>query len=246
MSYGHNGIIGTLTPQANTTVEPEFWCLLPSGWSMLNARLTSTLDTIEKRLVDYTDKFDATASHFGNAPLSAIAIACTGASYLIGSERESAITASMQQRLGIPCITAAQATVSALRQMQVERLALLTPYPESLNKTSIDFWQSHGFNVVATAGPSLESQAFHPIYAMAENSVCQAYETLSDSPADAVLMLGTGMATLGALLHGRQNQLMAAISCNLALAWACVNAVSESTLNTWLAADHWHSRFEIL
>ena len=39
--YGKKGLIGVLTPQANTTVEPEFWTLLPTGWSLINTRLTS-------------------------------------------------------------------------------------------------------------------------------------------------------------------------------------------------------------
>ena len=49
--YGRAGLVGVLTPQANTTVEPEIWTLLPPGWSMINARLTSSKDSIEARLV---------------------------------------------------------------------------------------------------------------------------------------------------------------------------------------------------
>ena len=83
--YGKKGLIGVLTPQANTTVEPEFWTLLPTGWSLINARLTSCKNTIESRLIDYTKNFEQVAEEFGNAPLDLIASACTGASYLIGA-----------------------------------------------------------------------------------------------------------------------------------------------------------------
>ena len=58
--YGRKGLIGVLTPQANTTVEPEFWTLLPTGWSLINTRLTSKKKTIESRLVDYTKNFEKT------------------------------------------------------------------------------------------------------------------------------------------------------------------------------------------
>ncbi len=91
--YGAAGLLGVLVPQANTTVEPEFWALLPPGWSMLAARLTSGAGTIAERLVDYTDRIDATAAQFANAPVTALAFACTGASYLAGAAEEDAVVA---------------------------------------------------------------------------------------------------------------------------------------------------------
>ena len=100
--YGSAGLIGVLTPQANTTVEPEIWTLLPPGWSMVNARLTSSEDTIEARLVDYTTKFADTAAQFANAPVDVIVAACTGASYLIGAEAEARIVAEIEARRGAP------------------------------------------------------------------------------------------------------------------------------------------------
>ena len=94
--YGKKGLIGVLTPQANTTVEPEFWTLLPTGWSLINTRLTSKKKTIESRLVDYTKHFGKTAEQFANAPVDVIASACTGASYLIGEKAELEIKSEME------------------------------------------------------------------------------------------------------------------------------------------------------
>ena len=58
------------------------------------------------------------------------------------------------------------------------------------------------------------------IYAMTGDGVLNAYRALSDSDADAVLMLGTGIATLRPLLAGHAAGLKPAISCNVALMWA--------------------------
>lgn len=118
-SYGGKGLMGVLTPQANTTVEPEFWALLPPHMSMITARLTSDRDTMQERLIDYTEQYEGTATQFANAPVSVIAAACTGASYMIGARQEADVVDRMQQRHGVPFITAALASVAALRQFGV-------------------------------------------------------------------------------------------------------------------------------
>ncbi len=84
LAYARAGLLGVLTPQANTTVEPEFSILLPPATAMLTARLTSARPVLNDRLVDYVAGLDETCAQFANAPLGAIAFACTGSSYLGG------------------------------------------------------------------------------------------------------------------------------------------------------------------
>ena len=91
LAYGSQGLLGVLTPQANTTVEPEFWAMLPPGYAALNARMTSAKPSIEERLVDYFAHLEQHAAQFGNAPIQALSIACTGSSYLAGRESEQNI-----------------------------------------------------------------------------------------------------------------------------------------------------------
>src|SRR6056297_2500531 len=88
VAYAPKGLVGVLTPQANTTVEPEFAILTPPGHAFVNARLTSDKPTIPERLRDYFDHYGQAAQQFANAPVSAIGFACTGASYLAGTARE--------------------------------------------------------------------------------------------------------------------------------------------------------------
>ncbi|MFM7690670.1 MAG: hypothetical protein ACKPAC_14630, partial [Alphaproteobacteria bacterium] len=90
LAYARNGLLGVLTPQANTTVEPEFSLLLPPATAMLTARLVSTKPSLNDRLRDYVAGLDATCAQFANAPLGAIAFACTGSSYLVGPAAEDA------------------------------------------------------------------------------------------------------------------------------------------------------------
>ena len=48
LEYAAKGLVGCLTPQANTTVEPEFNILLPAGYAVLNARLPSLRPIAER------------------------------------------------------------------------------------------------------------------------------------------------------------------------------------------------------
>lgn len=249
--YASAGTIGVMTPQANTTVEPELWALLPPHWSILNARLTSDKGSIEERLVDYTARYVTTTEQFANAPVDVLTAACTGASYLIGAPAEADLVARIEDARGVPFLTSGLAAVGALRAMGVTRIALLTPYPESLNEKSSVYWESFGFEIVAKAGPAPLTQAFHPIYAMTGGGVLDTYRDLSKSGAEVVLMLGTGMATLYPILAGRDDGLLPAISCNVALAWAATQLRSWDKLGAdelvpWITGEAWQDRLKLM
>ncbi|MBP0495021.1 hypothetical protein [Roseomonas indoligenes] len=95
LEYAPRGLIGVLTPQANTTVEPELAALLPPGVAMVDARLTGPRPGMVERLLDYLRDLEEAAARSANAPVSAIAFACTGSSYYAGPLEETAIVARM-------------------------------------------------------------------------------------------------------------------------------------------------------
>ena len=242
--YGRAGLIGMLVPQANTTVEPEMWALMPPGWSMVAARLTSGAGTIEDRLRDYAGRFVETSEQFANAPLTALGVGCTGTSYLIGAEADEALAAEMSARRGVPCWTAAQASVAALEALGARRIGLVSPYPGALDAACTPYWEGRGFTVAAKAGPALREDRFHPIYGMEGEAVIAAAREVAEA-CDAVLMLGTGMATLAAIAALRGGPPV--LSCNLALIWALTEsgagrAPGRAALERWIAAEDWAPR----
>ncbi|MGA0571369.1 maleate cis-trans isomerase family protein [Variovorax sp. VNK109] len=244
IEYGPKGLIGILTPQANTTVEPEFSILLPPGYSTINARLMSDKKTIETRLVDYFARYGEACEQFANAPISALAFACTGASYIAGKDNEARTLDGLSQRHGVPAVTAATAVVDALHEIGARRIALSSPYPQTLTDRSVVYWESHGFEVcdVATAAP--DSAQFHPIYSMPASAASATLDTLSSgagADVDAVVMLGTGMPTLGPILSRAGQSGPPLLSCMLCLVWRCVQAIrpADGDLQTWLSGNEW-------
>lgn len=249
LEYARRGLVGMLTPQANTTVEPELSILWPPGVAMINARLMSDKPTISARLVDYFENFSTSMRQFANAPLRAAAAGCTGASYLAGREREAEVIDEISGRSGFPFFTAALATVEALHALNAHSIGLVSPYPDDLNAASTAYWQSHGLEVDAVATAFDSGSAFHPIYSLPGESAARALQTLKDKPLDAIAMLGTGMPTLRPIAEAIGWSGPPVLSCNLCLAWRVVEALEgqtprSSSLETWLQGEGWVERLE--
>jgi len=247
VEYAPRGLIGVLTPQANTTVEPEFAILLPAGVAAINARLLSKRPTIEERLIEFFDQLDQAIAQFANAPINAIAVACTGASYLVGTEKEREALRSLGQRVGAPVFTAAIAVVDALRSIGARKIGLVSPYPAELTRSSISYWQEQGFTIADVASTESVDNGFHPIYSIAAGQALYALDSIDGSKCDAVLMLGTGMPTLRSIRERPRLGRAPVMSSTLCLAWRAVTALNNATpsgevLLRWVDGLDWGPR----
>ena len=239
--YGR--VIGITTPQANTTVEPEMQLLL--GGTVLTARLTSPIADSRQRLLDYFDRLPATLTQFDVAPLVAAGFACTGSCYLVGQQEEERLLAAASARARVPVISSAQAIRAALAELNVKRIALLSPYPAWLSDAGRHYWHNAGFTLTSVAGLPADLLDTRGIYQLTTVRVLEVFATLNLKGADAVLMSGTGMPTLRAIaqlspLHAG----LPLLSSNLCLAWAlgCV-AGGAAEFAHWLTHDAaWRTR----
>ncbi len=247
VEYAPHGLIGVLTPQANTTVEPEFWTMLPPGVALINARMMSDKASLEGRLLDYFDQLDEAVRQFHNAPIGAIALGTTGASYVAGIARERDVVASLTRKTGVPFVTAGLAVVLALNTLKARRIGIVSPYPEPLTKTCIGYWEQHGFKVDGVVQIANRPDQFHPIYSIAAANAQEGLKELEDMGLDAVVMLGTGMPTLGPILARPQVGGAPVMSCMLCLAWASIDAVrghkpDAGALHRFIRGEGWGAR----
>jgi maleate isomerase len=247
VEYAPHGLIGVLTPQANTTVEPEFWLMLPPGVAVINARMTSDKPSLEARLVDYFDQIDQSIAQFHNAPVGAVAFATTGASYLAGIGRERAVVAAVTERTGVPLITAGHAVVLALKTLGARRIGLVSPHPEGLTKASIGYWQARGFEVDGVVQIATNPGTFHPIYSIPAANAQQGLDQLAGKGLDAIVMLGTGMPTLEPILQRPEVSGAPVMSCMLCLGWASIDAVrgvkpDATKLLDFIRGEGWGAR----
>jgi maleate isomerase len=253
LEYAPRGLVGALTPQANTTVEPEFAILWPPGYAVLNARITSPATSLMQRMRDYWPDTDTYLDQFGVAPLSAVAYCCTGASYVAGVDAEDSLVKRIKEERGFPLIMSALAITDALRALGARNIGLVSPYPDDLTEASIGYWRNRGFTVEDCVKATGEEGAFHPIYSLTGDSARNAMAPLRErSPAlDAIVLLGTGMPTLAPIADVAGKAGPPVISCMLCLAWRTKLAVdgeapSAGNLAPWLAGDGWADRLRKL
>jgi maleate isomerase len=248
VEYAPRGLIGVLTPQANTTVEPEFGILWPAGIGMINARMISDAPGLDDRLIDYTNNLETSLRQFHNAPIDAVAFACTGASYLIGPERERELVDRLSQKMGVPFITSAHAVIASLGALGATRIGLVSPYPTALTDISVTYWEAVGLEVAAVAQVSGDGQSFHPIYSIAATGATDGLRQMADARLDAIVMLGTGMPTLEPILEAAGILETPTMSCMLCLAYASVEACDKAgsddgtRLKSWIAGADWGPR----
>lgn len=197
--YGAHGIVGIGVPQANPTVEQEAFALRPAGLSLVVTRLTSCEADPDKRIREYLERTRDYVARFDDLEIDAFGVACTGSSYLLGCDEEQAFLDKLSEELGYPVITAATAITDALRMTGVERISLVSPYPDWLLDKAVTFWEQKGFAVSELQTVPLSGSNLHAIYKLSSGEALAHAQQLDFSQTDAIVFTGTGMPTLGAI-----------------------------------------------
>ena len=87
----------------------------------------------------------------------------------------------------------------------------------------------------------------HPVYRLGSDAALRALDDLHGR-FDAVVMLGTGLPSLRAILARPRVGAAPLISCTFAMAWRCFHSLqgtapSAASLLEWIAADGWRERY---
>jgi maleate isomerase len=221
--FGWRARIGVLVPPGNPTVEPEFYKMAPEGVTIHFARLqgfqaASTPGAaagMEARTLAYLDELPGPAKALGSVNPAVVILAHTASSYATGFAHEPQLIDRLASLTDTPAITAARAVLVALQHLGVKKLALGTPYPEAISAKGRIFWEAAGFDIVGYQ----RLAGVQNIYDENEERAYQLARQANTPDAEAVLLSGTGLPTVGVLDALEQDLKKPVLSSNQASLW---------------------------
>lgn len=209
--------VGLLSPSANPAVEPEIRHLLPAEAALHVARLPVMPNTtLEQRNAVYLSHVEQGLGAFGALALDAVIVGITGPSYALPPPEDQALQDRLGAEAGRPVILASRAIAEAMAALGRTRLLLFSPYPGWLTERAERYWAAAGLDLVESFKVSDSFRA----YDLTPEEVADGLAKLAP-PADcAVLISGTGAATLDAMEWMRERVGVPLLSSNLACAFA--------------------------
>jgi maleate isomerase len=225
---------GVLVPPSNPSVEPELARMLDGAMTLYAARFpVMPGTTLEERNRRYVELYRESVRAFGELALSSIVIALTGPSYRLLPQGDRDLCASLSSTANTPVVTASAAIGGTLAALAARRLCLVSPYPQWLTEQALAYWRAAGHEVHQTVEISEPFRA----YELTHGEIGAALARVEAPAVDAIVLSGTGMLTLPAIIEARKSIATPILSSNLCCAYTLLVGAGVQGSPTFAAAS---------
>lgn len=211
--------VGVVVPPSNPTVEPEFDALVGDDILIYSARLPRYVGlTLEERNRLYTPAYAEALDGLVGLDVECALVAMTGPNYQFGLDGDRDMCADLSARFGAPVRTASLAIYDFLEATGIDRIHLMSPYPDWLTDETVAYWSGAGINVVEVEHLLGEGEQFSA-YETSSDEVAGHLRGVTPAPGTAVLLSGTGLVSIASIYRTGYGVRAPILSSNLCGAW---------------------------
>jgi maleate isomerase len=240
--YGWRTRIGLIIPHVNMTLEPEINSVLPAGTSAHAARMViPQLDPEGLRRM--AEDSVRAAEQLAELDADVVVFGCTSGSFIEDRAYEADLVRRISETTGCPALSTTGASVHALRTLGVDRIAVATPYDDTINQRLANFFTSEGFDLVSLVGLGLRDRyaqpplTRRPVSAIAQQSEELVYRLARSAVrpgAQALFISCTNLPTLGIITRLEQDLGLPVVTANQATIWAACRQAGLGELSPTL------------
>ncbi|MCP4336022.1 MAG: arylmalonate decarboxylase [Gammaproteobacteria bacterium] len=211
--------IGYVLLATEQTVQDDVIRLQPDGVGIHFTRAAIPDSITNESLAAQAELLaDCAASLLPDGSLDVVCYACTSGSLVIGEQRVfSELNRGAPNARATSLITG---VIRALKEMQVRRIVVATPYLDEVNLREVDYLEEAGFDVISICGLNLEKDS--DMVRVAPHYITE-FALAQDHPdADAIFISCGALRTLDVIAEIENRIGKPAICSNQAMIWDCL------------------------
>ena len=222
--YGARGRIGLIVPANNSVIEPELSSALPEDCSLHATRILAKGDLTPEAVRRMEKDADAALEAIAATGVDVIAYCDMVTTFIMEPGWNEAAVKRYAALAKVPCISAWTALRDALKHLSAKKVAIGTPYPQSIHALVPAFFQRNGFEVESHA--TLDIVAMREVPTVDENRLMMFIEKLNLRGCDAVVLLATDLPTFGSIEAIEKRSAIPVLTSNQTILWAALRELS--------------------
>ena len=216
-----NVAVGLVTLGNDTVIEPELYTFLPrDGVAVYSSRIPMSAQVSEQALMDMKKNLSRVAAEIlPDDKVNVMAFGCTSGSMVIGPE--NVVSEVQRSKPGVPVTNPVSASLKGLKTLGIKKIALLTPYPDSVNEVVEKYVGGQGFDIVVRG--SFKQTGDPQITRVPPEAIYKAGVELGKNPAVQGLFISCTALRCSSVIQRIEDAIgKPVVTSNQALAWDCL------------------------
>ena len=219
----NNPKVGLLALSTDLTIEKDFNSIcnkLPLNIFVNRIHNENPLTT--ENLLKMSEKIESiTEKILPGEKINTVAYGCTSGTIAIGKDK---IEEKIQlAKPGCYVTTPITSAIKAINKMKIKKIAVFTPYPESVNKTIFEYFSKENIEILSFSSFNLDSDL--EIGKVDPNYLSEVLSKMETGPSDALFISCTALPVLKILDHVETKIKKTVLSSNQTLIWDSIRSV---------------------